>query len=186
MKLLIAFTLFLALTNTAYAQELKKVDPLDAKVELRTDWSWAASENGQYSAGWTDDNAVYLFTGAWHSGGYPPLIEIIVYRLAPEHYWRRLDEINEEFLTSWNHLDRVGVSEVKDMPCDAGNCLAFKAGGSSCAGFRYVDGTLGDRGGTQGSDLVGGYYCSGTTEDIASEQVNEILRSIVVKKKKWN
>lgn len=184
MKWLIAFALFLALANTANAGEWKGVDPRDAKLELRTDWSWAARENGQYSAKWTDDNAVYLFTGAWDSGGYP-LIEILLQRLAGGYHWKDPGKINEEFLTAWGHLSSVGVSEIMEIPCDAGDCIAFKASYSSCVGFMYVDGTLGDRT-ADGPDLVKGYYCSGSTEEIAPEQVNEILRSIVIKKKKWN
>ena len=184
MKLLISFALLLALTNTAYAGEWKKVYPRDAKVELRTDWSWTAPENGRYYQKWSDNYGKQMFTGTWRSGTYPR-IQIILQQLAPQRYWSRVDEINEKSLTAWNHLKKVGVSEIEEIPCDAGDCLAFKASSSSCVGFQYVDGTLGDRAGTQGSDLVSGYYCAGPLEEMAPEQVNEFLRSIVVKKKKW-
>ena len=183
-KLLIFFAFFFALTNTANAGEWKKVAPRDAKIELRTDWSWAAPENGRYSERWADNNVVYLFTGTWGSGTFPG-IEILVQRLTTLYYWKPPPKMDEQSLFFWRHLEKVGVSEIRKVPCDALDCVAFKALHSRCVGFQFVDGSLGNRQ-EQGSDFVRGYYCSGSSEEIAPEQVNEMLRSIVVKKKKWN
>ena len=181
MKLLISFALFLALTNTAYAQEWKKVYPLNAKVELRTDWSWAARGLGSYSETWNDAYTVHLLTASWRDGTYPR-IEVLVQQLAPQRYWRSVGEVNEKRLTSWNHLKTMGVSEIKKVPCDGLSCVAFKVNTANCVGFLYVDGTLGYGNEQQGSDLISGYYCAGPLEEIAPEQVTEILDSIVVTK----
>ena len=182
-KLLISFALFLVLTSTAYAREWKKVDPLRAKVELDTDWSWAAGGLGRYSEKWNDANTVQLFTAGWQDGTYPR-IEVLVQRLAPQHYWSGVGELNEKNLTAWNHLKTMGVREIEKVTCDGLDCVVFKVNNVNCVGFVYVDGELGDRDSIQGSDLIKGYYCAAPLEEIAPKQVNEILDSIVIKKKK--
>ncbi len=112
----------------------------------------------------------YTFSPARGIQVATPKIEILVQRLTTGHYWKSLDKLNEEDLNTWRHLSSVGINEIRDMPCNARSCLAFKASDSSCVGFRYVDGTVGDKAGTQGSDIVSGYYCSGTSEEFAQGQ----------------
>ncbi len=144
------------------------------------DWPWTAPEQGRYVEKWTDNYDQHYYKARWTSGLYR--IEIVLRRLAPAHYWTPSVEIDEKWLNWWSYLRKMGASEMTTISCAANHCVTFKAEGRECVGFKYVAGTLGSREeGDQGSDLVEGFYCPAATEN-GADKLDEILKTIVIKK----
>ncbi len=178
----------LVVTSSAYAGEWKRQSYQETPIQL--DWRWAMPAGGSYWERWDDSFTVHTYSAWWIQGTYPR-IEIILRRPAPGQTWRSIGKLSKKFLTNWNHLNRVGISKIRKIPCNAYECVAFEAnrstdGGSynhKCVGFKLVvGGSLDTSDAAESPDIVAGYYCSGLIEDIATETLNEIHNSIAIKK----
>ncbi len=173
----------LVVTGPAYAEEWNKQTHEETKIGLRIDAPWLAPEKGQYWAAWNDSYTVHYYIATWVAGSPNSRIQIELERLAPGRLWRRIAKLDEDTLTSWNYLKKKGVSDIRKMPCGAHECVAFKAEDIyHCAAFVSLRGVLGTADASDRSDLVKGYYCQGTTEEISTEKLDEIINSVAIKK----
>ncbi len=171
-------------TNPAHAGEWKRQTDEETKIGLRIDAPWAKPGMGHYWERWNDRQTIHSYSATWYARSQNgPRVEIALYRLAPGRVWRRVSKLDEDTLTSWNYLEKKGVSETRKIPCRARECVAFKAGDIyHCAAFVSVRGVLGTSDASDRSDLVKGYYCHDTTAEISTEKLDEIINSVAIKK----
>ena len=181
--LVVAGLLLLAVVSTAGAGEWKKLDHKKSKIELHIDWPWVTSERGVYYEGWTDDYERQNYTVSWSVFGQYPRLAIGIERLAPGYVWKRLNiELNKNTLIWWNFLKDRRISDIMSIDCDAKACVTFKADWAYyCGGFVFVEGIISTVDADEGSDWGWGYYCSGTTKEVTTDQLNEIVGSIVIR-----
>jgi len=173
----------IALAAPVYAGEWKEQSYHDSKIEFRTDWDWASPEKGKYWETWTDNYHLRLYLVSWGDASHRLEIKLSV--LGPNILWRKINKIDKESLISWRVLKSWGVSEIRELPCGAKNCVTFRASKTLyCAAFRDWKGSdvyliEGD----QRPDIVRGYYCHGTSNEVTTEMMNNILASIFISKK---
>lgn len=173
----------ITLPQIANAGEWKNQSHQDSIIELWAGWNWTKPERGKYGIRWRDDFSVSSHEASWNLRKIPR-ISVRVERLAPNYgswygsveEWFRLDE---EFLTWWQYLNNVGVSDIVSIQCDARDCVTFTAGGIySCGAFTHWSGQLNGRNDT---DLIGGYYCAGRSNTVTAENINMIFASIAIR-----
>ena len=175
----------LSISEAGAAGKWKQQNYKDSKIELRMDWSWATTKSGEYWETWSDDYTVRLISGQWKELMTTPfpIISILVERTAPGRFWTKHPVLDEKALTWWYALKEAGVGNIREKSCSVGNCVAFETGQSECVAFsyllgKYVQGTTAGPG--ESGDMVSGYYCSGSTQDISAETLETVLRAIVI------
>ncbi len=164
--------------GNAFAGEWKRVSHEEAKIVANLDWTWVKPEYGGYSGAWTDKYDKFVQFAWWRDGRYPRL-ELILQRLAPGKYWKKVGKLDKKTLTWWKHLKNVSLGDLETFECRAAKCVRFTAEQVNCFAFKYLTGTHGERdSGDPGTDIVMGYYCADWNDDAPITLVDEIISSI--------
>lgn len=167
------------------AGEWKEQSYRDSIIELRSDWYWATPERGEFIERQLGDLNPHQYSAAW--GSWPaPRLQILVERLAPGLIWTSgPPTLDKDYLEGWYELSDAGVSEVEEAPCDARQCVTFKADGIyNCGALlnyassweNWTDGVSADA-----SDVVMAYFCIGQELQVTTSHLDKILASIVIR-----
>ena len=173
----------LLLTSPSAAGEWKTQNFHGTKIGLQIDWPWVTPERGTYAERWNDSFRRHYSTATWHYYGNFPRVEIRVITPSPGIVWKRVvAEINEENLRWWNFFKRNEINDLSSLQCEGLACVQFKTlNNFHCGAFKFVAGQISTMDTDSGDDVVFGYYCENKTEKITTEQMNQLIQSIVIK-----
>ena len=176
-----ALALMVAFPATA-AEEWERVAPADAKVSVGLDWTKASM--GSHWAQWTDNYGVRVRVSSWQSGagGYPRL-EIVMVEAGPGYHFKNPSDIGKKQIEDWSFLkDKQLV--VKESSTTAGfKTLHFEADGAKCVYYYKIGKSSGgsDRGSSNFSGYMHGYYCPDQASDLTNADVSAVLRTVRVR-----
>ena len=82
----------------------------------------------------------------------------------------------------WNFIKKREIKDWQFLDCEATSCVTFRTDYAYyCGGFYFTPGFVSTVQSDEGDDLVWGYYCSGTTKEVTTGDLDKIVGSIVIR-----